>query len=655
MRKKFGKLVLTFGLTVGSLISFYQPKAAAAGLETEMQAMIDAGVLQGYGNGDYRPNDSVTRGQFATFITRALNLPAGEPVFTDVPLSSKVAAGVNSAYAAGIINGYTKTKFEPNLPVSRQQAAAMIDNAFTYMQFVREEAPLNFTDAGQINSSFKQAVAKNARDQIINGLANGDQTYRFLPADTATRQHAAAFIYRMLKKMEELQIPDEPGEVIEEGYKIATVNSDRGLTYGTKTYATFDQAKSEMGTSSNQVITLNEQIVKMNAGIVRSKPSLKSSLTILYTDPSLSSASQFTYINAHQEMKFVDATENYVKVILAGKTFYIKHEEALLIPLPMIEERNYYTVNDAGELVHMVFNVIMNREEFIKLGPAPSFLVKGAKYYSWDGAQFYTTTGLPIDKPVYQYFNHLNVRTRTAYTAEEINQYIINRLAQLEASGASEYKDATKKSKLIGLGTYLKEAEAKHKINALLMLSISMNESTHGMSFYAQDRNNLFGLGAVDSNPDLAYSYNSPGESVDAFISAFLNKNYYYPAQYANGFALGNKARGINVKYASDPYWGEKAAGHWYTIDKTLGKKDFGKHRIAETTVEGVNARFSPGVADDTTAYRYKNQGSQVVILDSVKHTDGYYWFKLISDSASTTQNEVYVRQDMLRDIPIAK
>jgi beta-N-acetylglucosaminidase len=661
MRKKFGKLVLTIGLTVGSLLSFYQPTAYAqdditgSTLETEMRAMIAEGIMQGYGDGIYKPNLDVTRGQFATFISRALELPAGDPVFTDVPLSSKVAPGVNSAYAAGIVAGKTPTIFEPNNPVSRQEVAVMVDRAFTYMQIEREDAELKFTDADQIRTEFKPAVAKNARDKIINGLSNGDGTYRFLPGKTASRQEAAAFIYRMLNKMEESELPTDPGDIKEEGYKVATINSSRELTYSKTTYSTFDAAKSAMGTSSNQVITLNDQIVKMNAGIVRSKPSLETAITILYKDPSLSSASAFTYINAHQELRYLDATETYVKVSLAGKTFYTKQSEVALIPLPLIDNRNYYIVNDAGDLLHMVYNVVKAKEEFINVGPAPSFLVKGGKYYSWDGAQFYSLTGQPIDKPVYQYFNYLHARTASAYTAEEINKYIADKLAALEASGNPYYKDATKKSKLIGLGTYLKDAEVKNKVNALLILGIAMNESGNGMSTYSQERNNLFGLGAVDSNPDAAYRYNSPGESVDAFVNAFMNQNYYYPQKYANGFALGNKARGFNVKYAADPFWGEKAAQHWYTIDKTLGKKDFGKYRIAETTVDGVYARFSPGIAPDTVAYSYKTQGSQVVIIGEVQHTDGYKWYKLISDSSSPTQNVVYAREDMIRELPIAR
>lgn len=195
-------------LMLGSLLSFYQPTAYAATdditgstLEKDMRAMIAAGVLKGYGDGIYKPRLEVTRGQFATFISRALNLPEGSPVFTDVAPSSDLAKGIYSASAAGIVRGISATTFQPGKPISRAEAAVMIDRAFGYRKIDRGTAELNFSDAGQVSESFKQAVALNARDGIIKGLANGDGTYRFMPNQTATRQDAAAFINRMLNKM----------------------------------------------------------------------------------------------------------------------------------------------------------------------------------------------------------------------------------------------------------------------------------------------------------------------------------------------------------------------------------------------------------------------------------------------------------------------
>src|SRR4051812_13294091 len=64
-------------------------------LEQEMRDLIQRGIMAGYGEGEYRPGEDVTRGQFAALITRALKLPEATGVeavgFSDVPTESKLA------------------------------------------------------------------------------------------------------------------------------------------------------------------------------------------------------------------------------------------------------------------------------------------------------------------------------------------------------------------------------------------------------------------------------------------------------------------------------------------------------------------------------------------------------------------------------------
>ena len=97
-----------------------------------------------------------------------------------------------------------------------------------------------------------------------------------------------------------------------------------------------------------------------------------------------------------------------------------------------------------------------------------------------------------------------------------------------------------------------------------------------------------------------------------------MNLNYIpQSGGYANGAVLGNKALGFNVKYASDPYWGQKIAGHMYRVDKFLGSKDFGQYRIGITNTTGLNVRHEPKVSSATLQFTYKNAGMPVAILES--------------------------------------
>ena len=92
-----------------------------------------------------------------------------------------------------------------------------------------------------------------------------------------------------------------------------------------------------------------------------------------------------------------------------------------------------------------------------------------------------------------------------------------------------------------------------------------------------------------------------PGESADTFSSVqaciedfacgWMSQSYLDPSSstYSGGF-LGNKGSGLNVKYASDPYWGEKAANIAYNLDQAAGI------RIAETIPSVLKIRLHPAI-----------------------------------------------------------
>ena len=289
MKKKLLAL-LCFVLVASGLFSFNQSTAYANDditgitLETEMRALIDLGVLHGYGKGKYSPFQEINRGQFAAFISRALQLPEGTPRFPDVPLTSALAGEINSASEAGIINGYGDGTFGMNDLITRDQMALMIDNALSvYLNVERNEAPLTFTDVSDIGRTFKQAVSRTVYDKIVIGYTYEDGTSQFLPKKTATRAEAAAFISRMINTATKY-VEEGPGGEEETGaYKVATIDANKNLVPGTKSYETYDEAKNA-ATNVNQVVTLHDQIVSMSEGLVISRPTVGQYITYIYED-----------------------------------------------------------------------------------------------------------------------------------------------------------------------------------------------------------------------------------------------------------------------------------------------------------------------------------------------------------------------------------
>lgn len=211
------------------------------------------------------------------------------------------------------------------------------------------------------------------------------------------------------------------------------------------------------------------------------------------------------------------------------------------------------------------------------------------------------TNSVNNNNPFYLYYLYLPFRSKTVYSASDLNSYINNVL--------KTYPD----SKLKNIGQALKDAETKYGVNALLALGVAVNETGYGNSTIAKTKNNLFGLKAYNSDPNQAASFATPQDSVVEFAKNFISAGYAdpYDWRYFGGF-LGNKNRGVNVKYASDPFWGEKAARYAYEIDKFLSG---GNSNLRDTNSKQI------GIATADNAV-IKKDGS---LLYSVLTTLGTY------------------------------
>ena len=178
----------------------------------------------------------------------------------------------------------------------------------------------------------------------------------------------------------------------------------------------------------------------------------------------------------------------------------------------------------------------------------------GKSYYSADGINFGT---FKLDHP----FQFSNLKSKTNYTASDIN-----RLYNL--MGASD-------SRLAGKGETFKAAEKKYGVNALYLVAHSALESAWGRSKIARDKNNFFGISAYDDTP---YTSATKFDNVDSGImgaARWINNRYLHNSGYpANGAYLGNKAGGMNVNYATAPYWGESIASLMFNANEKLGRKD---------------------------------------------------------------------------------
>ena len=185
----------------------------------------------------------------------------------------------------------------------------------------------------------------------------------------------------------------------------------------------------------------------------------------------------------------------------------------------------------------------------IRVAPHSSSMAIGTKYYSADGINF---DNFKVENP----FLYRDLRKPTNYTAAELDKVY----SLMNING----------SRLAGKGAVFKEAEKRYQVNALYLMAHSALESAWGRSQIAKDKNNFFGIAAYDTAPyDSAKSFDNVDKGILG-AAKWIRENYIDEGRTH----LGNKSSGMNVLYASDPYWGEKIASIMMTINSKLGEKD---------------------------------------------------------------------------------
>ncbi|PEQ44220.1 hypothetical protein COL10_31630 [Bacillus cereus] len=173
--------------------------------EHEIRELADKRIMFGTGNGLYSPNRLVTRAEFATLISRALELPTGKANFTDLHLAPEsLIDGINRTAAAGIISGRGNGIFAPNDTITREEVVIMIDRALQYKGIVGTLASMPFSDQDL-------AYDKEALQRVYKlGIVKGNENNQFVPKGTASRAEAAAFLNRMLHALDKENMINKP-------------------------------------------------------------------------------------------------------------------------------------------------------------------------------------------------------------------------------------------------------------------------------------------------------------------------------------------------------------------------------------------------------------------------------------------------------------
>lgn len=169
---------------------------------------VDMGLISGYANGNYGPQDNLTRAQAAIFLWRAYGKPAQSKTNTtglpDVQSNADYTQAANWAVAKGIISGKNingQKLFDPQGKITRQELCAMIANTASKLNGIN----IKNADRTKLNSmSDSSSVSSWAVNTVAwclnNGVMSGIDGTRIAPQDNVTRASMAAMLVNSVNK-----------------------------------------------------------------------------------------------------------------------------------------------------------------------------------------------------------------------------------------------------------------------------------------------------------------------------------------------------------------------------------------------------------------------------------------------------------------------
>jgi parallel beta-helix repeat protein len=161
-----------------------------------IEALASQNIIAGFPDGTFKPNDPVTRAQFATIVTKALTPPTKRAAiqFKDVKSNFWAYKAIQSAYQSQFVSGYPDGTFKPQQQIPRVQALVSLANGLG-LTANNQNVLAFYTDAAQIpNYAIAPVAAATARQLVINYPT----AKQLNPNREATRAEVAAFVYQAL-------------------------------------------------------------------------------------------------------------------------------------------------------------------------------------------------------------------------------------------------------------------------------------------------------------------------------------------------------------------------------------------------------------------------------------------------------------------------
>lgn len=171
--------------------------------------LCDRGIIIGYSDNSFRPNDQVTRSQFATMLVKSLGLDTKSKTqtFKDVPLKRWDYSAVEAAKS--YLTGYKKSNGE--LFFYGERNAVREDMAVALVKALELTVVSNDGELQEIFDDY-ESISENLRDFVYTAYKEGimvGSNGKFNPQGSLTRAEAAALLEKLIEKTEKIVVGDE--------------------------------------------------------------------------------------------------------------------------------------------------------------------------------------------------------------------------------------------------------------------------------------------------------------------------------------------------------------------------------------------------------------------------------------------------------------
>ncbi|MFC5471857.1 S-layer homology domain-containing protein [Cohnella suwonensis] len=165
--------------------------------EKEINDWVSQGLIQGFSDGSFKPDQSITRGEFMVLVNRAFGFTElADVAFKDLKTKAWVYQDIRKAVKAGYVNGYSDGTIRYSRTINRQESAVVVANL---LRLPANPGAANvFSDAGKIASWGKGAVGALTTEQVWKNIAD----VSFEPSKDLTRAEAVVVLDRATRLAE---------------------------------------------------------------------------------------------------------------------------------------------------------------------------------------------------------------------------------------------------------------------------------------------------------------------------------------------------------------------------------------------------------------------------------------------------------------------